>query len=75
VEGPVWMTRQPFPDLQCVGARMDCDSNLQSWFLQSPRPNGDWHAQTSIKHIASDLGFGARIEQTPSASRRPMMVL
>jgi hypothetical protein len=44
-------------------------SEPSSWFLQSPPPNGDWHTQTchSIEHIASDLGFGALIEQTPSA--------
>jgi transposase len=36
--------------------------------LQSPHPNGDWHTQTchSIERIASNLGFGALIGQTPS---------
>ena len=68
--------------MRCVGCGSRwCANGLgfesSSWFLQSPRPNGNWHAQTrhSIKHIASDLGFGALIEQTPSASRRPIMVL
>lgn len=43
-------------------------SEPSSWFLQSPLPNRDWHTQTrhSIERIASDLCFGALIEQTPS---------
>src|SRR5215813_6698686 len=47
---------------------MDWGFEPSSWFHQPPPPNGDWHTQTrhSIKRVASDLGFGALIEQTPS---------
>src|SRR5262245_17959657 len=47
---------------------MDWDASLHLGSSRSPRPNGGRHTQTchSIERIASDLGFGALIGQTPS---------
>ena len=63
-----WQNSDPISSLSrwCANGLRSAPS---SWFLQSPPPNGDRHTQTchSIEHIASDLGFGALIEQIPSA--------